>query len=230
MVELAPSLSRVERMSLGRMQNPVRGFLHGSAAVAAAAGLVVLAWRSGGDWTRLVPVLIFGTSLLAMFTVSALYHSMPWRDLWKHRMQRLDHSMIFVVVASTYTPLAVIVLEGTWRCATLAPIWLAALIGVAQKAWWPRVRSWFSVTLQTSMGWFALIPLAELTRRLGAAAIVLILAGGACYTAGMVMYATRRPRLFPRVFSYHEVFHLLVIAGATFHFAVVLSHVLPYPG
>jgi hemolysin III len=80
------------------------------------------------------------------------------------------------------------------------------------------------------MGWFALIPLAELTRRLGAAAIVLILAGGACYTAGMVMYATRRPRLFPRVFSYHEVFHLLVIAGATFHFAVVLSHVLPYPG
>lgn len=210
------------------MQNPVRGFLHGSAAVAATVGLVILAWRSRGDSGRLVAVLIFGASLLAMFTVSALYHSLPWREVWKYRMQRLDHSMIFLVVAGTYTPIAVIVLEGTWRWATLVPIWLTALVGIAQKAWWPRVRAWFSVTLQTSMGWFALIPLAELARRLGASAIVLILAGGLSYTAGMIMYATRRPRLFPRVFSYHEVFHVLVVLGATLHFAVVLTHVLPY--
>lgn len=210
------------------MQNPVRGFLHGSAAVAATVGLVILAWRSRGDSGRLVAVLIFGASLLAMFTVSALYHSLPWREVWKYRMQRLDHSMIFLVVAGTYTPIAVIVLEGTWRWATLVPIWLTALVGIAQKAWWPRVRAWFSVTLQTSMGWFALIPLAELARRLGASAIVLILAGGLSYTAGMIMYATRRPRLFPRVFSYHEVFHVLVVLGATLHFSVVLTHVLPY--
>ncbi len=220
----------MERVRLGKMENPVRGFLHGAGAVLSVVGLVVLILRTWGDPRRMWTMVVFGVSLVALYTTSSLYHSVPWRPRWKERWQRLDHSMIFVLVAGTFTPLAVNVLDGSWRVVMLAVVWGIGLVGIAQKILWPRLRQWFSVTLQTSMGWSALIPLGELMRRLGTAPIVLTLVGGAFYTAGMVMYATRRPRLSPRVFSYHELFHLFVLAGSIAHFFMVLLYVVPYRG
>jgi hemolysin III len=217
----------VERITLGKMMHPVRGFLHGSAAVVSVAGLTILLWRSRQDVPRALSMAVFGVSLIALYTTSALYHSVPWRQRWEARMQRLDHSMIFLLVAGTYTPVAFNVLTGWWRTVTLAVVWGAAGIGILQKIVLPRLHASFSITLQVVMGWFAIIPFLELVERLSNGAIALMVAGGLSYTVGMIIMVAHRPRLFPRIFSSHEVFHILVVAGSLFHFLMILWYVVP---
>lgn len=217
----------MERLTLGKMQNPVRGFLHGSAAVLSVVGLIVLAFKTRSETVKMWSMIVFGFSLIALFATSSLYHSVPWRQKWKARLQQLDHSMILVLVAGSWTPMAVNLLDGTWRAVTLTVVWTAAAIGVAQKWLFPRVRVWFTITLAVSMGWFALIPLPQMARQVGMAAIGLLLLSGLMYTVGMVMFASKRPKMFPRVFSYHELFHVLVVGGAATHFALVFRYVVP---
>lgn len=215
-------------MRLGKMTNPVRGFLHGSAAAVSAAGMALLIARSTPDPSRVLSMVVFGVSLIGLYSASALYHSVPWREKWKQRMQRVDHSMIFVLVAGTYTPIAVNVLGGAWRTVTLAVVWGAAAVGIAQKIAFPRVPDWVSITLQTTMGWFAIVPFLELVEALSNGAIALMIAGGLSYTIGLILLAHERPRLFPRVFSHHEVFHILVVLGSLFHFLMILWYVTPH--
>jgi hemolysin III len=217
----------MERLTLGRMQNPIRGFLHGSAAIAAAIGLVLLIDRAWGRAEAVIGALIFGVALLLMFTVSSLYHSVPWKDRWRTRLQRIDHSMIFLLVAGTFTPIAIASLEGLALVVALGVVWGIAIIGIMLKALMPDIKTKLSVTLQMVMGWSALIWVPWIWRELGPGAIALIALGGACYTVGTVIYAVGRPRLFPRAFSHHELFHVLVIAGSGFHFFAILHYALP---
>ncbi|MBT8202019.1 MAG: hemolysin III family protein [Acidimicrobiia bacterium] len=217
-----------DRIRLGKMTNPVRGFMHGSAAVISAAGMALLVARSAPDGVRVFSMTVFGISLIGLYTASALYHSVPWRAAWKKRMQRLDHSMIFVLVAGTYTPIAVNVLTGPWRTVTLSVVWGAAAIGIIQKIAFPRIPDWVSIALQTTMGWFAIVPFLELVEALSNGAIALMVAGGLSYTIGLVLLATERPQLFPRIFSHHEVFHVLVVLGSLFHFLMILWYVVPH--
>lgn len=219
----------VERITLGKMQNPVRGFLHGGAALFSVAGLITLIVRTAWNTPRMWSMIVFGVSLVALYTTSSLYHSVPWRETWNSRMQRLDHSMILVLVAGSWTPLAVAGLEGRWRIITLSIVWGLALVGILQKVFFPKIRVWFSITLSTVMGWFALVPLPQLARNLAIGAVVLMFVSGAFYTVGMVAFATKRPRLFPRIFSYHEVFHVLVVAGSITHFILLMLYVVPLP-
>ena len=217
----------MERVTLGRMQNPVRGLLHGTAALFSIVALVVLVARTIENRSSMWSMVFFGASLILLYTTSSLYHSVPWNSTWKNRMQRLDHSMIFLLIAGTFTPIAYNVLEGRWRSVTLSVVWGIAIVGIGQKIIMPRVRTWFSVTLQTTMGWFAVVPVAQIAKRLPAGALVFLFLGGLSYTVGMVIYATGRPRLFPRVFSAHEVFHILVVLGSLSHFLVVYLWVVP---
>ncbi|MFQ5947323.1 MAG: hemolysin III family protein [Acidimicrobiia bacterium] len=217
-----------QRVTLGKMTQPVRGFLHGGAAVASLIGLAVLLVQARGELGRGLAVLVFGLSLVALYTVSALYHSIPWGQVWKKRMQRLDHSMIYVLVAGTYTPIGVIVFHGWLRWGTLAAQWGIVTVGIAQKAFFPGFRNWLAVALPTTQGWLALFLLVPLARHLPWTAILLLLAGGVAYTVGMVLLVTGHPRLWPRAFSYHEVFHLLVVAGSGLHFATTLRYVVPF--
>jgi hemolysin III len=217
----------MDRITWGRMQHPVRGLLHGSAAALAVVGLVVLLARAEPTVRHWVGAVVFGCALIAMFSISSLYHSVPWSDVWKARMQRVDHSLIFVLVAGTFTPIALIALDGWVRVVSLVLIWGTAVTGVVLKLSLRRVRTPLSVALQLGMGWAALIMLPIIWTRLGPPAVLLIFLGGLAYTVGSVFYATRWPKLFPRVFSYHEIFHILVIAGAAFHYAVILRYVMP---
>jgi len=212
------------------MQNPVRGLLHGVAAVASVIGAVFLWIRGSGDLSRDASLLIFGLSLVALYTVSSLYHSVPWRSIWKRRMQRLDHSMIYVLVAGTYTPLAYIVLDGWLRVAALGTVWAIVGVGAVQKAFVPKIGNWFSVTLQTLQGWLALLLLMPLSEKLPLQALVLAALGGLLYTAGMVLFVTKRPRLWPRIFSYHEVFHIFVVAGSALHYAMTFLYIARFTG
>lgn len=217
----------MDRMTLGKMQNPIRGFLHGGASVVSLVGLILLLARSDGVPAAVWSSLVFGLSLVAMYTISALYHSYPWRDAWKLRMQRLDHTMIFLVVAGTFTPIATASLTGISLTAALWSVWILAAVGIVLKTTLRTPATWLSLTIQLSMGWSALIWMPAIYRELGTGAIVLIAVGGLFYTVGVVVFAGKRPVLFPRTFSHHELFHVMVIFASFFHYLAVYLYALP---
>jgi hemolysin III len=217
-----------ERVRLGKMTHPVRGFLHGTAAILSVVGATLITVLTSGDMARRMSLLVFGLSLVGLYTVSALYHSIPWRAMWKRRWQRLDHTMIHVLVAGTFTPIAFIVLDGWLRVGTLAVQWLIVVIGAVHNLALKRPVRATSIALQTSQGWLALLLLWPLADRLPWPAIMLIVMGGVFYTVGMVVMVTGRPRLWPHVFSSHEVFHVLVVAASAVHFAAIAAYVAGY--
>ena len=214
-------VSVMERFTLGNMQNPVRGFVHGGAAVASAIGMGALVTHVWGSTSRVVGAVVFGLSLMAMYVVSALYHSIPWRERTKAWMQRVDHSMIFLLVAGTTTPVAISVLSGGALAAVLIGVWIIAATGIVLKLVLRRPLTWLSITLQMLMGYSVVFWMPTLFDRYGWAGVWPILAGGVAYTVGMIIFATKRPRLFPRVFSAHELFHVLVVTASSLHYAAV---------
>ena len=217
----------MERVTLGRMQNPIRGFLHGGAAIAALAGTAYLVVRAWGDGALLAGSIVFGLALLVMYTISSLYHSVPWDERWKRRLQRVDHSMIYLVVAGTLTPIAIAGLDGAavWWC--LGLVWGIAIVGISLKFALPGVGTGLSVTLQLVMGWTVILWLPSIWSALGPGAIVFIAIGGIFYTVGTVFFMTKRPKLFPRSFSYHELFHVFVVLASVFHFLAVALYAMP---
>ena len=217
----------MDRITLGRMQNPIRGFLHGGAALATLAGIVYLIARTWGHATALIAVLVFGLALLVMYTVSSLYHSVPWNERWKSRLQRVDHSMIYLVVAGTFTPIAIAALEGPslWWC--LGLVWGIAVVGIGLKLALPRVSTALSTALQLLMGWTVIFWIPQIWDSLGAGAIVFIAVGGFFYTAGSIIFLTKWPRLLPRSFSYHELFHVFVVLASAFHFTAIARYAIP---
>ena len=217
--------SETARLTLGAMQNPVRGFLHGGAALFSIAGTALLWQRASGHPSERLALTVRGLRMLALFSVSALYHSIDWEPTRKKRVQRVDHSMIYVLIAGTYTPFAVAALDGWLRAAVLAAVWGITLVGVIQKALFPEVRKRWSVALQLFQGWLIVPCLVPLAHHVPAGAVVLLIAGGIAYTGGALCYVSQRPRLWPAVFSYHEVFHVCVVLAAALHFTAAFRYV-----
>lgn len=214
------------RLTLGKMQNPVRGFLHGTAAVASVAGGIALIVRAG-SWPARIAVTVFALGLVALYTTSSLYHSIPWREVWKRRMQRVDHSMIFVLIAASYTPVAAFALEGRLRAVTLVAVWVIAIVGIGQQGFFPREHNTFGIALMTTLGWGALAVMVPVARNAGTGAVVLLAAGGLLYTVGMVFLVTGWPKLWPRIFSAHEVFHVMVVTASCLHFVATWRYLVP---
>ena len=217
----------MDRLTLGKMQNPIRGFLDGSAALATLIGVILMLSRAWGNAAAITGVLVFGLALLFMYVVSSLYHSVPWGEKWKTRFQRIDHSMIYLVVAGTFTPIAVASLSGVSLVISMSVIWGIAATGIILKSVLSGEKTWLSITLQMVMGWTALVWLPQILGQLGLTAVVLIGFGGICYSVGVVVFSMKRPVLFARSFSYHELFHVLVIAGSAFHFIAILVYAIP---
>ncbi len=206
-----------------RVKPLLRGVSHEVAAFfALAAWGLLLAFARGSRGTTAAAV--YGASLFAMFGTSALYHRPTWSPRPRLWLRRLDHSAIFVLIAGTYTPFCLL-LGGRRGLALLAIAWGGALVGILRAMLWPRAPRPLAVGLYLLLGWLVLPVLPHLYRVAGAGAVALLAAGGLLYTVGALIYATRRPDPFPRVFGYHEIFHLLVIAAAACHFAVVAGAV-----
>jgi len=198
----------------------LRGVSHQYAfyvALAAGAALVVLA--RGGE--ARAAALVYALSLSAMFGASALYHRIDWSPRPAAWLRRLDHSMIFVLVAGTYTPFAVLVLAPVLGWTVLAVVWGGALVGIVISLLWIDAPRWLTALLYVALGWVSVVVMPQLWDRAGVLAVALLATGGLLYTAGAVVYARRRPDPVPRVFGYHEVFHVLVIAAAAVHFTAV---------
>jgi hemolysin III len=170
---------------------------------------------------------IYAASVAALFGTSALYHRVTWATASARRwMRRLDHSMIFLLIAGTYTPFALLVLDGTLATVILVVVWAGALGGIVLKLVWIDAPKVVVAAVYVVLGWVAVVALPDLVDELGVASTVLVVAGGMLYTAGAAVYALRRPDPVPAVFGYHEIFHALVIAAAALQYAVVVFVVM----
>ena len=171
---------------------------------------------------------IYALSVALLFGASALYHRISWASEAARRwMRRVDHSMIFVLIAGTYTPFALLALDGTLATAILIAVWVGAGAGIAMSLVWPDAPKWLLAVVYVALGWVAIAAFPAMLDRLGITAMVMVGLGGVLYTAGAVIYATRRPNPSPTVFGYHEIFHALVIAAAALQYAVVAFYVMP---
>jgi hemolysin III len=204
----------------------LRGLLHAYAfwvALVAGATLVALA----PDATARVAALVYGAGLCALFAASGLYHRWRWNPRWRPLLRRIDHSTIFVFIAASYVPIALLVLSGGLRVAVLVAVAAGAIGGVALTVGWPAAPAWLDAAAYLALGWVAVVAAPDLVERLPGPPLALLVAGGLLYSAGAVVYATRRPDPWPRTFGFHEVFHTLVILAAAAHFTAIAGWVIP---
>jgi hemolysin III len=198
-------------------------------AVAATIFTVALLVASSMDLPRMISMLVFGLSMVQLYSISAIYHLGRWRARAHRVLRSLDHSNIFVLIAGTYTPLCFNILTGWERIAMLVTVWILALAGVAIALFDLDLPRWVSTSIYIGMGWLSLLLLPALWAALSWQAVALMLLGGLLYTAGAVIYALRRPNPSPRFFGFHEIFHLFVIAGSISFAVVVWTWALPFP-
>ena len=170
---------------------------------------------------------IYAAAVCGLFGASALYHRVTWSPGARRWMRRLDHSMIFVMIAGTYTPFALLVLSGTLATVVLWVVWGGAIGGVVFKLVWIDAPKLFIAAVYVALGSVGVVVIPQLLSKAGVAATTLIVVGGLLYIAGAVIYALRRPDPSPAVFGYHEVFHTLVIAAAAAHYVAVGAFVAP---
>ncbi|MBW4704061.1 MULTISPECIES: hemolysin III family protein [unclassified Micromonospora] len=208
---------RLKPVDIGKPR--MRGWLHTYAFfVALVCGTVlcaVAATRPG--WAPLVSCLIYSVTVCGLFGTSALYHRRVWSERGYQIMRRMDHSMIFVFIAGTYTPLCALLLDRRMATLMLGLVWGGALAGVAVKLIWPHAPRWVSAPLYLALGWVSVAILPQILRQGGVTVLVLLAAGGAMYSIGAVFYALRRPNPWPTVFGHHEFFHACTLLAALCH-------------
>ncbi|MFG2061756.1 hemolysin III family protein [Micromonospora sp. NPDC048871] len=209
--------SRLRPVDIGKPR--MRGWLHTYAFfVAVVCGIVlcsIAATRPG--WTPLVSCLVYSLTVCGLFGTSALYHRRVWSKRGFAVMRRMDHSMIFLFIAGTYTPFCLLLLDNRATVTMLAVVWSGALAGVALKMVWPHVSRWVSAPLYLALGWVAVAILPDILHQGGVTALVLLSVGGLIYTVGAVFYALRRPNPWPTVFGHHEFFHACTLVAAICH-------------
>jgi hemolysin III len=205
----------------------LRGVFHQWACAGSVPFGLVLVIVAGTARAR-IALSVYSVSLVALFGVSALYHRVNWRSLTAHDwMRRLDHSMIFVLIAGSYTPFAVLALHGALAVAILLAVWAGAGLGVAFNLVWRDAPTWLRSALYVGLGWIAVAAAPQLRAAIGIGGVALLGLGGVLYTLGAVVYAVRRPDPVPAVFGYHELFHILVIAAAALQYAVIAFWIVP---
>jgi hemolysin III len=209
--------------AVAELQPRLRGWLHTYAAaisIASGASLVAVAAALRGrtpGWSTSV----YAATVTLLFGTSAMYHRLQWGERGRAVMRRLDHSMIFVFIAGTYTPIAALTLPRTSAVAVLTVVWSGALFGVLLKSAWPMAPRWLGVPCYVGLGWVAVFVMPDLLHNGGVATFSLILLGGVIYTLGALVYATKWPDPVPHVFGFHEVFHSCTLLAAVCHYVAI---------
>jgi hemolysin III len=209
--------------AVAELKPRLRGWLHAyAAAISIASGVVLVAVAAalrGGPAGATTG--IYAATVTLLFGTSALYHRVNWGPRAHSLMKRLDHSMIFIFIAGTYTPIAALTLPRSSAGAVLTVVWTGAIFGVLLKSVWPSAPSWLSVPCYIALGWVAVFVMPQLLHNAGVAALVLIAIGGVIYTIGGVVYGLKRPNPLPDVFGFHEVFHLCTLVAAVCHYVAI---------
>lgn len=199
----------------------LRGWSHAAGAVAAIVVTALLLRATAGDTARFWGALVFGLSMIALYVGSAVYHLGRWTGRADQVLQTIDHANIYIYIAGSYTPLCIALLPDPLRTMLLVLIWALAVGGVVTSMLTIRLPRWVPPLLYVGMGWTAVLAMPTFVRTLPWVAVLLLLTGGISYTVGGVIYALRRPDPFPRIFGFHELFHLLVIGGSASFVAVI---------
>lgn len=191
---------------------------HGFGTLLSIAGLVVLILNAVwyGDPWRIVSYSIFGTTLIALYLASTLYHGIPVFR-WKNVLQVIDHSVIYLLIAGTYTPFLLVALRGTWGWSLFGIIWGLAIIGITLNVMWLDKMKKASMVLYIAMGWLVVIAFKQILNNLSPLSLIMLVSGGLSYTVGVIFYGWKR-------LPYnHAIWHVFVLAGSTFHFFAVLN-------
>jgi hemolysin III len=203
----------------------LRGVFHEGAFFVAVIIAPLLVVSADGERRQLAAA-VFAASVAACFGASALYHRVSWTPPFRLWMRRIDHAGIYVLIAGTYTPVALLVLSGSWRPTILAIVWAGAAAAIVLKFAWIAAPRWLATANALALGWTAVVALPQLVARLQPTAMVLLVVGGLAYTAGAIVYARRRPDPVPHLFGYHELFHALTIVAIACQYVAIAFFVV----
>jgi len=203
----------------------LRGVLHQAAfSVSLVAGTLLIVYADGGR--EKVAAAIFAGSVSAMLGASALYHRVIWTPRLRLWMRRIDHAGIYLLIAGTYTPVGLLILDGAWQTVILAIVWTGAAAAIVLKFAWVEAPKWLAAAIGIALGWVGVVVMPQLAHRAGITAVVLLAVGGVAYTLGAIVYARGRPDPVPHVFGYHEVFHALTLVAVACQYVAVAFFVV----
>ena len=214
-----------------RFREPVSGLLHFAGFLLSIAAFILLetyAAMYGRSW-HIVAFAIFGTSLILLYGASSIYHLLPLSPRGVTILRRIDHAMIFVLIAGTYTPVCLIPLRGVWGWSLFSITWSIAIAGIFQAFFWLHAPRWFSTSLYLIMGWLIIFAFFPLIQSIPVYGIVWFVLGGLFYTGGAIIYALKRPNPVPGIFGFHEIWHIFVMAGSFCHFWAILNYIISIP-
>lgn len=194
-------------------------------SIAGLTLLVVVAALKSDVW-HVVSFSIFGASLILMYTASSLYHGLKISASALTIFRRIDHIMIFIVIAGTYTPICLVPLRGPWGWSIFGVVWGIAVTGICMKIWAPHLPRWISTLIYLAMGWLCIIAIYPLVKTLGPASLLWLSLGGLFYSCGAIVYALRRPDPFPGRFGFHEIWHFFVLSGSACHFWLAFNYIM----
>ncbi|PRR75912.1 PAQR family membrane homeostasis protein TrhA [Clostridium thermopalmarium] len=215
---------------INKFREPVSGLTHLFGAVASIFGMVSLikyeATIPSATPLAFLAVTMFGLSLILLYTASTVYHLIKSSDKVIKTLRKLDHSMIYILIAGTYTPICLISLHGYLRWGMFIGIWSSALLGIAFKMIWFNAPRWLSTLFYILLGWLAVFIVSPLSKAMAVQGLVYLFLGGIFYTIGALIYATKWPKFKSKLFGFHEIFHLFVLAGSFCHYFMVFRYVL----
>lgn len=209
------------------VRDPMSGLTHFIGFCLAIAGLILLVLDSV-DPLRTMHVVtfsVFGGGMILLYLASTLYHWLPLDERGTMYLRKLDHAMIFVYIAATYTPICLIGLKGAWGWSLFGAVWGLAVAGIITKLFWMNAPRWLSTAFYLGMGWLVIVGVAPLVRALQTGALFWLTLGGVMYSLGAAIYVIKRPDPWPKVFGFHEIFHVFVMAGSFCHFWVMYEYI-----
>ncbi|MBP7073158.1 MAG: hemolysin III family protein [Clostridia bacterium] len=211
-----------------KVRDPFSGFSHLAGAILSVAGLCLLVRYASVNGTvrHIVSFSIFGASLILLYTASSIYHLLSVSEKSIRVLRKIDHMMIYILIAGTYTPVCLIPLRGGWGWSLLISIWSIAMAGIVLKVLWFNAPRWLYTLFYLLMGWLIVIAFVPLVRTMPIAAMLWLIAGGLLYTVGAVIYGTKWPKLKSKVFGFHEMFHVFVLYGSFCHFWMMFRYIL----
>jgi len=204
----------------------LRGVSHQIAFFAAVPAAIAVTLTTHAGVPRAAGA-AFALSVAAMFAVSSIFHRGTWSPVASRRLGRLDHAIIYVLIAGTYAPIGLLVVQHRWRAPILASVWGCACLAAAVKLLWARPPKWFTPVISIALGWAAVVVLPQIVDSIGISGALLLVAGGLAYTVGALVYVRQRPDPAPSIFGYHELFHALVIVAVACQYSTMVFYVLP---
>lgn len=210
-----------------KIKDPFSGFSHLLGLILSIIGTIVLVSFSSNS-TQIIAFLVFGLSMIFLYASSSIYHLFGHSPEEVDLFRKIDHAMIYILIAGTYTPLCLLALDGLWKTIPIITIWIFAILGVSTvffKSFWTKVPRWFATFLYILMGWLSVIIIYPLYLSVGLPLIICLLLGGLFYSIGAVIYAIKKPNII-KEFGFHEIFHILVLLGTITHFIGIYNYLL----